>query len=42
MKNAWRNPGFHFRLPPLDERKAKKILDRVREFMENLAENLPP
>jgi hypothetical protein len=40
MKNAWRNPGFHFRLPQMTESKAKKILDRVREFMENLAENL--
>jgi hypothetical protein len=41
MKNAWRNPGFHFRLPPFNESKAKKVLDRVREFMENLADNLP-
>ena len=40
MKKAWRNPGFHFRLPPFDEDKAKKVLDRVREFMTNLADNI--
>ena len=40
MKKAWRNPGFHFRLPPFDEAKAKKVLDKVRDFMTNLAENI--
>lgn len=40
MKNAWRNPGFHFRLPPFDEPKAKKVLDKVRDFMTNLADNI--
>jgi hypothetical protein len=40
MKNAWRNPGFHFRLPPFDEAKAKKVLEKVRDFMVNLTENL--
>lgn len=42
MKKAWRNPGFHFRLPPFDEAKAKKVLDKVCDFMKNLAENLAP
>src|SRR5437899_2779768 len=40
MKNAWRNPGFHFRLPPFNEPKAKKVLEKVRDFMTNLAENI--
>jgi hypothetical protein len=41
MRKAWRNPGFHFRLLPFDEGKAKKVLEKVRDFMQNLAENLP-
>ena len=40
MKNAWRNPGFHFRLKPFDEAKAKKVLEKVRDFMTNLAEGI--
>jgi hypothetical protein len=40
MKNAWRNPGFHFRLPPFDETKARKVLEKVRDFMVNLANSI--
>jgi hypothetical protein len=41
IKNAWRNPGFHFRRRDFEEAKAKEILDRVKDFMRNLAANLP-
>ena len=41
MKNAWRNPGFHFRRRDFDEPKAREVLDRIKDFMRNLAVNLP-
>jgi hypothetical protein len=40
MRRAWRNPGFHFRLAPIDESKAKKILDKTKDFMTTLTDNL--
>jgi hypothetical protein len=41
IKNAWRNPGFHFRRRDFDEGKSKEVLDRVKEFMRTLERNLP-
>lgn len=40
MKNAWRNPSFHFRRRDFDETKAKEVLDAVKNFMLNLQRNL--
>jgi len=42
IKNAWRNPGAHYRYRrPYDQRDAKKILDKVGDLMRTLAEHLP-
>lgn len=41
IKNAWRNPGFHFRRRDFDERRAKEILDRIGAFLHTLEGNLP-
>ena len=40
IKNAWRNPDAHFRRP-FDEAQAKKVLEKVGDFMKNLADHLP-
>jgi hypothetical protein len=40
MKDAWRNPTAHFRRQ-YDEAQAKKVLEKVGDFMRNLAINLP-
>jgi hypothetical protein len=36
VKEAWRNPDAHFRRP-FDEAGAQKVLEKVRDFMQNLA-----
>lgn len=36
VKNAWRNPDAHFRRP-FNEAQAQKVLEKVRDFMQNLA-----
>jgi hypothetical protein len=40
VKDAWRNPTAHFRRQ-YDEAQAKKVLGKVRDFMQNLADKLP-
>jgi hypothetical protein len=42
IKNAWRNPGAHYRhRRQYNERDAKKILDKIGDLMRTLAEHLP-
>lgn len=36
VQKAWRNPDAHFRRP-FTEAQALKVLERVRDFMQNLA-----
>jgi hypothetical protein len=36
VKNVWRNPDAHFRRP-FNEVQAQKVLEKVRDFMQNLA-----
>ena len=40
IKDAWRNPTAHFRRQ-YDEMQAKKVLERVGDFIRNLADKLP-
>jgi hypothetical protein len=40
IKDAWRNPTAHFRRQ-YDETSSKKVLEKVGDFMRNLADNLP-
>jgi hypothetical protein len=41
VKNAWRNPGFHFRRRDFNERTARKVIDKVRDLMADIAKILP-
>jgi hypothetical protein len=36
IKVAWRNPDAHFR-KPFNEAQARKVLDKVQDFMQHLA-----